>query len=39
LLRSQANAQGLSRRPTQERRLVYRVVGDRIDFLQVRYHY
>lgn len=28
-----------SRRITQEHRLVYRVVADRIDFLQARYHY
>jgi toxin YoeB len=28
-----------SRRSTQEHRLVYRVSGDRIDFLQARYHY
>ena len=28
-----------SRRVTQEHRIVYRVVGDRIDFLQARYHY
>ena len=28
-----------SRRVTQEHRLVYRVSGDRIDFLQARYHY
>lgn len=28
-----------SRRITQEHRLVYRVAGDRIDFLQARYHY
>jgi toxin YoeB len=28
-----------SRRLTQEHRLVYRVVEDRIDFLQARYHY
>lgn len=28
-----------SRRITQEHRLVYRVVHDRIDFLQARYHY
>ncbi len=28
-----------SRRVTQEHRLVYRVTGDRIDFLQARYHY
>jgi toxin YoeB len=28
-----------SRRVTQEHRLVYRVEGDRIDFLQARYHY
>jgi toxin YoeB len=28
-----------SRRITQEHRLVYRVVGNRIDFLQARYHY
>jgi toxin YoeB len=28
-----------SRRITQEHRLVYRVTGDRIDFLQARYHY
>jgi toxin YoeB len=28
-----------SRRVTQEHRLVYRVAGDRIDFLQARYHY
>ncbi len=28
-----------SRRITQEHRLVYRVSGDRIDFLQARYHY
>lgn len=27
------------RRLTQEHRLVYRVGGDRIDFLQARYHY
>jgi len=29
----------LSRRITQEHRLVYRVTGDRIDFLQARFHY
>lgn len=28
-----------SRRITQEHRLVYRVSGARIDFLQARYHY
>ena len=28
-----------SRRITQERRLVYRVTDDRVDFLQARYHY
>ena len=28
-----------SRRLTQEHRLVYLVRGDRIDFLQARYHY
>ena len=28
-----------SRRLTQEHRLVYLVSGDRIDFLQCRYHY
>jgi toxin YoeB len=28
-----------SRRITQEHRLVYRVGGNRIDFLQARYHY
>jgi toxin YoeB len=28
-----------SRRITQEHRLVYRVTGERIDFLQARYHY
>jgi toxin YoeB len=28
-----------SRRLTEEHRLVYRVTGDRIDFLQGRYHY
>jgi toxin YoeB len=28
-----------SRRITQEHRLVYRVSGGRIDFLQARYHY
>ncbi len=28
-----------SRRITQEHRLVYRVSGRRIDFLQARYHY
>lgn len=28
-----------SRRITQEHRLVYRVMADRIDFLQGRYHY
>jgi len=28
-----------SRRLTQEHRLVYRVLDDRIDFLQGRYHY
>ena len=28
-----------SRRITQEHRLVYRVLNDRIDFLQARYHY
>lgn len=28
-----------SRRITQEHRMVYRVSGDRIDFLQARYHY
>jgi toxin YoeB len=27
------------RRVTQEHRLVYRVDGERIDFLQARYHY
>jgi toxin YoeB len=33
-------AQGAwSRRLTQEHRLVYLVRGDRIDFLQARYHY
>lgn len=28
-----------SRRITQEHRLVYRVAGGRVDFLQARYHY
>jgi len=28
-----------SRRITQEHRLVYRVMDERIDFLQARYHY
>jgi toxin YoeB len=28
-----------SRRITQEHRLVYRVINQRIDFLQARYHY
>ena len=28
-----------SRRITQEHRLVYRVIEERIDFLQARYHY
>lgn len=28
-----------SRRITQEHRLVYRVSGKRVDFLQARYHY
>lgn len=28
-----------SRRITQEHRLVYRVTGDSIDFVQARYHY
>ena len=28
-----------SRRITQEHRLVYRVSGNRVDFLQTRYHY
>jgi toxin YoeB len=28
-----------SRRITQEHRLVYTLSGDRIDFLQARYHY
>ena len=28
-----------SRRITQEHRLVYRVIGERIDVLQARYHY
>jgi toxin YoeB len=28
-----------SRRLTKEHRLVYRVLNDRIDFLQARYHY
>ena len=28
-----------SRRINQEHRLVYRVLNDRIDFLQARYHY
>jgi toxin YoeB len=28
-----------SRRVTQEHRLVYLVRGDRVDFLQARYHY
>lgn len=28
-----------SRRITQEHRLVYRVAGQRIDFLQAKYHY
>ncbi|MBO6575885.1 MAG: Txe/YoeB family addiction module toxin [Rhodothermales bacterium] len=28
-----------SRRLTQEHRLVYRVIGHRIEFLQARYHY
>ena len=32
-------AGGWSRRITQEHRLVYRVSGNRIDFLQARYHY
>ena len=32
-------AGGWSRRLTQEHRLVYRVSGNRIDFLQARYHY
>ena len=30
---------GWSRRITLEHRLVYRVVPDRIDFIQCRYHY
>ncbi len=29
----------LSRRITQEHRLVYRVQDERVDFLQARYHY
>ena len=28
-----------SRRITQEQRLVYRISGTRVDFLQARYHY
>ncbi|HTC91488.1 MAG TPA: Txe/YoeB family addiction module toxin [Bryobacteraceae bacterium] len=28
-----------SRRITQEHRLVYKVTGKRVDFLQARYHY
>lgn len=28
-----------SRRVTQEHRLVYRITGESIDFLQARYHY
>ncbi|HEX4133160.1 MAG TPA: Txe/YoeB family addiction module toxin [Bryobacteraceae bacterium] len=28
-----------SRRITQEHRLVYQVAGERVDFLQARYHY
>jgi len=28
-----------SRRVTQEHRLVYRVIGERVEFLQARYHY
>jgi toxin YoeB len=28
-----------SRRITQEHRLVYRVTGESVDFLQARYHY
>ena len=28
-----------SRRVTQEHRLVYRVIDERLDFLQARYHY
>jgi toxin YoeB len=28
-----------SRRITQEHRMVYRVAGSRVDFLQARYHY
>jgi len=28
-----------SRRITQEHRLVYRITGDTVDFLQARYHY
>jgi toxin YoeB len=28
-----------SRRITKEHRLVYRVSGDRVDFLQARFHY
>jgi toxin YoeB len=28
-----------SRRITQEHRLIYRVSGNRVDFLQARYHY
>jgi toxin YoeB len=28
-----------SRRITQEHRLVYKVTGNRVDFLQARYHY
>lgn len=28
-----------SRRVTQEHRLVYRVSGEQVDFLQARYHY
>jgi toxin YoeB len=28
-----------SRRITQEHRLIYRISGNRVDFLQARYHY
>lgn len=28
-----------SRRLTEEHRIVYRVTGERVDFLQARYHY
>ena len=28
-----------SRRPTRQERLVYRVLDERVDFLQCRYHY